>query len=122
MSAYREPGRDVDVTAIECEKVRQDGETKRVLIEQREQTKRKRVDEIGYAPHIATTIVFIVAAVTGGLLTNAWFEKRAQSCVEESWKKDSYNGVKCLHPLHVLVQDEKTWGCKCGRPAVGETK
>jgi hypothetical protein len=42
---YRVPGRDVDATAIEQEKIRQVGETKRKLIEEKEKSRREIADK-----------------------------------------------------------------------------
>lgn len=57
--AYRTPGRDIDTTAVETAKIHEAAETKRKLIEEREQTRRAW----GPIPQVAAALVAALGIV-----------------------------------------------------------
>ncbi len=116
--AYRTPARAVDETEIERAKIQEAGATERKLIEEREETTRKRINEVGVARYIVAGMLVVGGLLVTGILGHSYLDRRGAACQEESWKKETYGGTVCRHPLHVLVQDEKTWSCKCGAPKV----
>lgn len=119
--AYRTPGREVDETEIARAKLHEEAETKRKLIEEKEATKRARVKELGYAPHGFFAAAVVALALIGGIAGHAIVAEKVQEgspCRESVRERASYNAASCTHPLHVLVQDEKSWTCKCGTPVL----
>lgn len=79
---YRAPGRDMDVTVIEQEKVRQAAETKRKLIEEKEKTKRElanarraRWTDPTFA--LLVGVCTIALCLVGGITLNAWIEAKS---------------------------------------------
>lgn len=64
---YRVPGRDIDATAVEQERIRQKEETRRKEIEQREETKRVDIKARDYAAIIVTRLI-VGAVVLGGII------------------------------------------------------
>lgn len=119
---YRTPGRDVDKTEVEITKIREAAETKRKLIEEREKTKRQDLSErdtAGYVvPKIVAGITILLIALIGYYAWEAYVQSRTpeSTCREESRKKSDYSTMKCPHSLHVLVNGETEWTCKCGVP------
>ena len=115
--AYRTA--NIDMTTIRSTAIHEAAETKRKLIEEREATKRVRMQEIGYAPHGFLAATVVAVAVIGGIASHAIVEERVKEqmpCRDSVRERDAYGSAECGHALHVLVQDEKTWTCKCGIP------
>lgn len=127
MTAYREPGRDIDVTEIERAKIHEEAETKRKLISEREETRRARFKEYGPTVPIAVTIVALTALATGTCVANNHIEARASdkpvACVETAevvsvsspMKKCIGGGMvetEKLTDAQILVR------CRCTAPAV----
>ena len=90
---YRVPGRDIDETEIEKEKIRQEGETKRKLIEEKEKTRRDNAiqsrmkwTDSGFQPMVGIPLVVALIALTivGGIYANGKFERHPEGCQESS--------------------------------------
>ncbi len=120
--AYRTPGRDIDATTVETEKVRQAAETKRKAIEEREKTRRAAIDNRDTGGYMLTRLggcaVLVGAIIAVGITANTYVDSRKQpgACHDESHAKEYRSGIVCTHPMHVLVETEKERACRCGVP------
>lgn len=118
---------EADKTEIAKERLRQEGETKRKLIEERETTKRHESSEAGFYAtnfrHLFGAIVGVTAIVAGAIVASYALEvKRSQvEHTSDGMCRDEYlafgsTGVKmsCAHPLQIAeVRGDNRLFCKC---------
>lgn len=111
MSEYRVPGRDIDMTEIEREKIRQAEETKRKLIEQKAETRRREIaerDTIGYvAPRLFTTIVALACVIAIGTNISSYLEGKA-------------GGPPCHDTVDIRTPSSDPYHCERGARVVTE--
>ncbi len=125
---YRTPGRAVDETEIEREKVRQAAETKRKAIEEREATRRARIKEQGPAPLLAGAVLGMIGMVVAGVSFSNWVEakhpKAPDPCVERvEVISHSDSSRECHNGGHIetssMPDGQVLWRCLCGRTSTG---
>lgn len=115
--AYRVPERGIDETEIERAKIHEAGETKRKLIEETEKTKREKAQQYGPGPLVAACVIAAVVAIPSAIVAGTYIERKNNTaCREESYEKGPYHGISCSSQLHIIVETDKTWACKCGTP------
>ncbi len=115
---YRVPGRDVDGTAIEQEKIRQTAETKRKLIEEKEKTKREQAQrskekwtEGGFQFMFGASVVSVAAAaaIIGGVYFHGKYPGPPDlepACAETSEIVSSTTSARRCSPGATLVTEK----------------
>jgi hypothetical protein len=130
-SAYREnDAPDIDKTEVAKERVRQDGETKRKLIEEREETRRKAMgSESAYAYNWRNLFgagVAIAGIIAVAVTVNSYFDvkKTQATTITDGLCRDEFlafgsTGVvmSCNHPNQVAEpRGDNRLFCKCSAP------
>jgi hypothetical protein len=119
MSAYREPGREVDTTEIERAKIHEAEETKRASIKEREATRRERIKAVDTGGYIITRLGFAcvaIGAIIGVYYTAAgYFESRQTGCHDESFRKNTNGNPRCPNNEQRMTETPEFWVCSCPR-------
>ena len=124
MSAYREPGRAVDMTEIERAKIHAAAETKRKAIEEGEKTKRARVEaRRALWTENGSALLFVIAVTIVGLIVggvwvgDTWIETRnPPACVDRA-ASVAWGSLHCTHPEHSMTKRDGLDLCLCSRSA-----
>jgi hypothetical protein len=123
MSAYREPGRDVDATDIERTKIHEAAETERARIAAREKTRQEAVkarDTMGFiltrlfAGCVALMLIGALWHTTDSYLIRKYpvpADAPANTCHDEVFGKGS--NPQCPYAGQHLAQDADHWFCVC---------
>lgn len=127
MTAYREPGRDVDRTDIERAKIHEAGETKRKAIEEQEKTKRAKVEKYGSAPFGAAAVVLCSLLLAGSFVAYLHYDSKnphppaplLAECVEKVEVISRLSSHRdCEKGGHIettpLPDGDVLWKCVCG--------
>jgi len=124
MNPFRETAEDgVNKTEVVCARIRENAETKRKLIEEREETKRKAMNGPEYVvARFLFTIVTIGFFVLVGLTTNSYIEShkpvsQITFCHDETHGNVQVGHDKCSHPQHAGRVENNILVCTCVRAA-----
>lgn len=104
MSGYREPGRDIDVTEIERAKIHEAAETKRKLIEEREETRRVKAKTHGPVVPVVVGLV-LLSAIAGGTCVGY---RRVEA-------KDPHRFPACTESAEIVTSNTPPRACSGGR-------